>query len=57
MQKLQNKKSNILYQLFFILLIYVEYPLMVFLVIVGTSTMDIYHIIFIIVFVVYTLFP
>ena len=46
-----------MYQLFFILLIYVEYPLMVFLVIVGTSTMDIYHIIFIIVFVVYTLFP
>ena len=41
----------------FILLIYVEYPLMVFLVIDGVSKMDVYHIIFIIVFVIYTLFP
>ena len=41
----------------FILLIYVEYPLMVFLMIDGVSKMDIYHISFIIIFVVYTLFP
>lgn len=41
----------------FILLIYVEYPLMIFLVIDGVSMMDVYHIMFILVFIIYTLFP
>ena len=38
-------------------MIYIEYPLMVFLVIDGVSKMDIYHLMFIIFFVIYTLFP
>ena len=54
---MQSRKQNILYQLFFILLIYVEYPLMIVLVISGVSKMDIYHILFIVFFTVYTLFP
>ena len=39
------------------ILIYVEYPLMIFLVIDGVSRMDVYHILFIGFFIVYTLFP
>ena len=57
MYKAQNRRSNSLYQLFFILLIYIEYPLMLFMVIDGVTEMDIYHIMFIFLFIIYTLFP
>ena len=54
---MQKNRSNTLYQLFFIVLIYIEYPLILFLGIDGLNKMDVYHIVFILAFIIYTLFP
>ena len=39
------------------MLIYIEYPLMIFLVMDGVSMMDLHHIMYIVFFILYTLFP
>lgn len=52
-----NRKSSIFYQLLFLVLVYVEYPMMLFLVIAGLDKMDIYHITMLFFFVWYTLRP
>lgn len=56
-EKLGDKKSSLVYQFSFLFLIYIEYPLMLFLVVAGLDKMDIYHIVLLFVFVLYTLFP
>ena len=52
-----NPKANLSYQLLFLFLIYIEYPMMIFLVIAGLDKMDIYHIVMLFFFVWYTLRP
>jgi len=55
-----NKISQIqcptIYQAFYLSLIYVELPLMLTLIIVGLDKMDLYHIVLLMFFVVYTLY-
>ena len=48
-------KSSTWYQVMFLGLVYVEFPLMLTLVVAGLDTMDLYHIVLLIFFVVYTL--
>ena len=45
------------YQFLFLFLVYIEYPLMLFLVFAGLDKMDIYHITMLFFFVWYTLKP
>ena len=54
---MQDRRSNAFYQLLFIILIYIEYPLMIFLVMDGVSEMDLHHIMYIVAFILYTLWP
>ena len=56
-KKMQDRRSNAFYQLLFITLIYIEYPLMIFLVMDGVSQMDLHHIMYIVIFILYTLYP
>lgn len=53
--KIGNRKSSIFYQFLFLFLIYIEYPMMLFLVIAGLDKMDIYHVTMLLFFVWYTL--
>ena len=46
-----------MYHFSFLFLRYIEYPLMLFLFVAGLLKMDVYHIVLLLVFVVYTLFP
>ena len=55
--KLGGKKSSLIYQFIFLFLIYIEYPLMLFLVMAGLDKMDVYHITMLVFFLIYTLFP
>lgn len=57
LDKLGDKKASIVYHFSFLFLRYIEYPLMLFLVVAGLLKMDVYHIVLLLVFVVYTLFP
>ena len=57
MSQIGNPKANLSYQLLFLFLIYIEYPMMIFLVIAGLDKMDIYHIVMLFFFVWYTLRP
>ena len=57
MKRIGNPKSSIIHQLFFLFLIYIEYPLMMFLVTAGLYVMDIYHVTMLLIFVVYTTCP
>ena len=54
-KKIGNKNANIGYQFLFLFLRYIEYPMMVFLVIAGLDKMDVYHITMLLFFVWYTL--
>ena len=55
--KIGNSNASILYQFLFLFLRYVEYPLMLFLVLAGLDKMDVYHIMMLLFFVWYTLKP
>ena len=57
LDKLGDKKASIVYHFSFLFLRYIEYPLMLFLFVAGLLKMDVYHIVLLLVFVVYTLFP
>ena len=52
-----NKNGSLFYQFLFLFLVYIEYPLMIFLVLAGLDKMDIYHITMLFFFVWYTLQP
>jgi len=56
-KKIGSHKSSLFYQFLFIFLIYIEYPMMLFLVIAGLDKMDIYHVMMLLFFVWYTLRP
>jgi hypothetical protein len=55
MTHITSLKSSTWYQVMFLALVYVEFPLMLVLVVAGLDTMDLYHIVLLIFFVVYTL--
>ena len=55
MTHITTLKSSTWYQVMFLALVYVEFPLMLVLVVAGLDTMDLYHIVLLIFFVVYTL--
>ena len=57
MRRITNPKSNLFHQFLFLMLIYVEYPLMIFLVCTGLAKMDFYHMVMLLFFVVYTANP
>ena len=57
MSQIGNKQGSLGYQFLFVFLVYVEYPLMLFLVIAGLDKMDVYHIMMLLFFVWYTLSP
>ena len=57
LHKLGSSKTRIVYKFLFLSLIYVEYPLMVFLVCAGLTEMDIYHVAMLLFFVTYTAYP
>ena len=57
LSKLGNPNSSIMVQFLFLFLIYVEYPLMLFLVLAGLDKMDVYHIMMLLFFICYTLTP
>ena len=57
MRRIGTSKSKIVHQFLFLVLIYVEYPLMVFLVCAGLAEMDIYHVAMLLFFVAYTAHP
>ena len=55
--KIGNRNASLGYQFLFLFLRYIEYPLMLFLVIAGLDKMDVYHIMMLLFFVWYTLRP
>ena len=57
LHRLGSSKTRIIYKFLFLSLIYVEYPLMVFLVCAGLTEMDIYHVAMLLFFVTYTAYP
>jgi len=52
-----TRKGSLFYQFLFLFLVYIEYPMMLFLVVAGLDKMDIYHITMLLFFVCYTLKP
>lgn len=56
-QKIGNRSASLGYQFLFLFLIYIEFPMMLFLVIAGLDKMDVYHITMLFFFVWYTLSP
>lgn len=55
MTHITSLKSSTWYQVMFLALVYIEFPLMLVLVVAGLDTMDLYHIVLLIFYVVYTL--
>lgn len=53
---LSNTKSTI-WQIIYLVVLYLEYPLFLAMVMCGLSKMDFYHIFLLFIFVAYTLFP
>lgn len=56
MNRISHLKSPTAYQLLFLVLVYIEFPLMLTLIIAGLDKMDLYHIVLLIFFVTYTLY-
>jgi hypothetical protein len=56
MNKITHMKSPTIYQLLFLGLVHIEFPLMLVLIIAGLDQMDVYHIALLIFFVAYTLY-
>ena len=56
-QKISEMSTPTLQQLFYLAMIHLEYPLLLCLVLAGIDKMDLYHILLLIFFVVYLLFP
>ena len=57
LHRIGSNKTRIIYKFLFLSLIYVEYPLMVFLVCAGLTEMDVYHVAMLLFFVAYTAYP
>ena len=57
LRKIGSNQTRMIYKFLFLSLIYVEYPLMVFLVCAGLAEMDIYHVAMLLFFVAYTAYP
>ena len=57
MDKIADKSTSSIYQLAFLAVVYIEYPLMFVLVLAGLDKMDVFHIILLMFFVLYMLCP
>ena len=52
-----KKNKSTLWQIFYLIVLYLEYPLFLAMVMSGLAKMDFYHIFLLFIFVAYTLFP
>jgi hypothetical protein len=56
-QKILHKQTNFFYQAMLLCIIYIEFPLILALVIIGVRVIDVYHISLILWFVLYMISP
>jgi hypothetical protein len=56
MNRISHLKTPTAYQVMFLVLVYIEFPLMLTLIVAGLDKMDLYHIVLLIFFVTYTLY-